>query len=116
MKSLWSKEARDEIVQRGGRIRSGCDGGRAASALAGVAALLVAVAAAVLPARGSDDPWQELRPLLGTWEGTGSGFGGTSAVSHEWQFVLDGKFLRLRTRSVATGEDGSEEHTRTSGT
>lgn len=78
---------------------------RAASVLAAV----VALAAAVAPARGSDDPWQRLRPLLGSWEGTGAGFSGKSEVSHEWQFVLGGKFLRLRTRSVAIGDDGTEE-------
>jgi hypothetical protein len=52
------------------------------------------------------DPWQALRPLAGTWKGEGEGFGAISDVTHEWEFVIQDKFLRLRTRSVQRGESG----------
>jgi hypothetical protein len=58
---------------------------------------------------GQTDRWELLRSLVGTWEGPGSGFGVTSTVSHAWQFVLADQFLRLRTRSVSQGSDGSDE-------
>lgn len=63
------------------------------------------------PALAEDDAWQDLRPLAGDWKGEGSGFGVTSDVTHKWEFVLDEKFLRLRTRSTPREEEkSSEEH------
>jgi hypothetical protein len=49
------------------------------------------------------------RPLLGTWQGEGTGFGSVSDVTHEWEFAVGGQFLRLRTRSVQRPEYGSGE-------
>ncbi len=49
--------------------------------------------------------------LQGEWEGEGSGFGQKSQVQHKWEFVLDKKFLRLKTLSVGTNAAGlSEQH------
>ena len=55
------------------------------------------------------DPWAPLRPLVGSWTGVGSGFGSTSDVRHDWSFVLDDRFLELRTRSVVRKESGPGE-------
>ena len=70
-------------------------------------AALVLFAAVSPPAAG--DPWEGLRPLVGRWQGEGAGFGNTSSVTHDWDFVLADHFLRLRTRSVSAGKDGAEE-------
>jgi hypothetical protein len=56
-----------------------------------------------------DDPWEPFRRLVGEWEGEGSGFGSVSDVSHRWEFVLQGKFVRLSTRSVPRGEGQPDE-------
>jgi hypothetical protein len=56
-----------------------------------------------------EDPWAMVRVLEGVWEGEGVGFGQTSKVTHTWEFVLDGKFLRLRTKSVSAAADGEGE-------
>lgn len=58
---------------------------------------------AVAPAQESpagDDPFSLVRPLSGVWKGESHGFGATSTVTHRWEFVLDGNFLRLSTRSI----------------
>ncbi len=76
-----------------------------------VAALVIAAATLVAAPqlRGQADRWELFRPLVGTWQGPGSGFGVTSAVSHVWDFVLADQFLRLRTRSLSQRADGSDE-------
>jgi hypothetical protein len=56
-----------------------------------------------------EDVWEEFRPLVGKWSGEGSGFGSVSEIVHEWDFVLQGKFLKLSTRSVSQKKDGSKE-------
>jgi hypothetical protein len=43
------------------------------------------------------DVWQPVRFLEGTWEG---GEAGVSKVTQVYQFVLDGNFLYMKTRSV----------------
>jgi hypothetical protein len=53
--------------------------------------------------------WEVFKPLVGRWEGQGSGFGDVSNVMHEWDVVLQGKFMRLRTRSVSQNKEKSEE-------
>lgn len=55
------------------------------------------------------DVWQPYRLLVGEWRGEGSGFGVVSDVSHNWAFVMDGKFLRLKTRSVPRDMESSAE-------
>jgi hypothetical protein len=56
-----------------------------------------------------EDEWRDFRPLVGKWQGEGSGFGVVSDVTHEWEFVIDGKFLRLKTVSIPRTTDGAEE-------
>jgi hypothetical protein len=55
------------------------------------------------------DIWNPLKPLVGKWRGEGSGFGDVSDVTHEWKFVLRGKFLRLRTKSITRTKDKAGE-------
>jgi hypothetical protein len=45
------------------------------------------------------DVWEPLRFLEGTWEGQGDGMSGVSMVRQEYQFILNGNFLRMKTRS-----------------
>ena len=48
----------------------------------------------------SEDPWKLLNYFEGTWEGTGSGESGTSSVNREYEFVLGGTFLQVKSRST----------------
>jgi hypothetical protein len=72
-----------------------------------VAALIGAVFAAPASPSGQDepsgekpDPWNTLRFLAGRWAGTGEGRWGHSTVEREYEFVLGGKFLFARNKSV----------------
>ncbi len=56
-----------------------------------------------------EDVWQPYRLLAGGWKGEGSGFGIVSDVTHEWEFVMGGEFLRLKTRSVPRDMESSAE-------
>jgi len=71
----------------------------------GTGALAAEAPAAAAPV----DPWGPVRPLVGRWQGEGEGFGSVSDVTHEWRFVLQGRFLRLTTRSVQRAETGVGE-------
>ena len=73
-------------------------------AIAMIGSLFIGTARSV----AAEDVWQAFRPLVGKWKGEGSGFGTVSDVTHEWDFVLAGQFLELRTRSVPhqTGASG----------
>jgi hypothetical protein len=46
------------------------------------------------------DVWQPLKFFAGTWEGTGKGQSGTSKVEREYQFVLNGRFLQVKNKSI----------------
>ncbi len=67
-------------------------------------ALASAFLGGVSRAEGEENVWRDFGPIIGTWNGEGSGFGIVSDVTHEWQFVLQGRFLKLRTKSVPRGE------------
>ena len=50
--------------------------------------------------QGEDiDVWEPLRYLEGVWVGQGDGMSGVSTVTQEYRFILNGKFLRVATRS-----------------
>ena len=53
--------------------------------------------------------WRDFDRLVGKWSGTGTESGSTLAVTQTWEWVYDGKFLRLTTHMVATGDDGTRE-------
>jgi hypothetical protein len=46
------------------------------------------------------DAWAPLKFFVGSWEGTGKGQPGVSKIEREYQFVLSGKFLEARNKSV----------------
>jgi len=76
--------------------------------------VFIALAALAFPAgvrcqEDTADPWATVRALEGVWEGEGVGFGQTSRATHSWEFVLDGRFLRLTTTSVTDKSDGESE-------
>jgi hypothetical protein len=49
--------------------------------------------------------WAPFQFLVGTWEGTGQGRPGSSHVRRQYQFVLNGKFLQVKNRSVYDPHD-----------
>lgn len=44
--------------------------------------------------------WTKLNFLVGTWRGTGEGKPGVSQVERTYQFVLNGKFLEVKSQSA----------------
>lgn len=46
------------------------------------------------------DVWEPLRFLEGSWEGRGEGMSGQSDVTQVYDFILNGQFFRMRTKSV----------------
>ncbi len=74
----------------------------------GIAVVVAQVAFAVAAHADEEDAWAPLRPLVGTWHGQGAGFGNVSDLTHEWEFVIDGKFLRLTTLSIPGTEKGAD--------
>ena len=46
------------------------------------------------------DTWETLRPLVGVWEGTGSGQPGVSKIEREYRLVLNDKFLHVQNKST----------------
>jgi hypothetical protein len=71
--------------------------------------IIMAEAAIAQDPVDSQDPWAPVRTLEGVWEGTGSGFGQTSRVTHNWQFVMGGKFFRLETKSISDTNSGEAD-------
>lgn len=45
------------------------------------------------------DPWQQVRFLIGAWQGTVSGQAGTGTVSRTYQFILNDKFIQEQNTS-----------------
>lgn len=46
------------------------------------------------------DPWTPLNFFVGSWEGAGKGKSGSSKIEREYQYVLNGKFLQSRNKSI----------------
>lgn len=80
---------------------------RKSISIAGIVLLIAAVTGAEKPAPKAD-PLAPVQVLEGVWQGEGKGFGQTSSVTHEWETVLDGKFMRLTTLSVTKHDSGPE--------
>jgi hypothetical protein len=55
------------------------------------------------------DVWKPLRFLEGIWEGRGDGMNGISSVTQEYRFILNGKFLRMTTKSVFKPQEKNPE-------
>jgi hypothetical protein len=45
------------------------------------------------------DVWELLRFLEGVWQGQGDGMSGISSVTQEYQFIFNGQFLQMTTKS-----------------
>jgi hypothetical protein len=60
--------------------------------------LFTSVGSAQTPTRA--DPWEPLRSLVGTWEGTGNGQPGVSKIQREYRLVLSDKFLQVQNKST----------------
>jgi hypothetical protein len=61
-------------------------------------ALVSLLAFAAAPA--ADPVWKPLEFFVGSWEGTGQGKAGISKVERSYQFVLNGRFLEARNKSI----------------
>lgn len=65
--------------------------------------LAVAFVISPFPATQSttaSNAWEPLKFFVGKWEGTGKGKPGTSKIERDYQFVLNGKYLNVQSRSV----------------
>ena len=60
--------------------------------------LLATVGLAQTPTRSHS--WEPLRPLVGIWEGTGSGQPGVSKIQREYRFVLNDKYIQVQNKSA----------------
>ncbi len=63
------------------------------------AALVQAVPQDTQP-ENSADQWKPMRYFLGSWEGTGEGFGQESKLNRTYEFILEGKFVFSKNKSV----------------
>lgn len=50
--------------------------------------------------KGQEDVWKPLRFFVGSWECRGEGRPGVSKAEREYKFVLQGKFIEARNKSV----------------
>ncbi|MFQ5918447.1 MAG: hypothetical protein ACE5I4_00190 [Thermoplasmata archaeon] len=55
------------------------------------------------------DRWAPFRPLLGEWIGIGTGLPGEGSEEMDCEFVLQGKFLRIRNHSVYEPQEKNPE-------
>ena len=55
------------------------------------------------------DLWEPFRFFVGSWEGVGTGRAGDSEVKREYQFVLGGKFLEVKSESVFQPQEKNPE-------
>jgi hypothetical protein len=46
------------------------------------------------------DVWEPMKFLVGVWEGKGEGKSGISAVSHDFEFIMKGRYLHMRTKAT----------------
>src|SRR5882724_11604056 len=65
-----------------------------------VPTLLLLAAGGVAQTPTRSDPWEPLRALIGTWEGTGNGQPGQSKVQREYRFVLNYKYIQVQNKST----------------
>jgi hypothetical protein len=46
------------------------------------------------------DIWQPLRFLEGSWQGEGEGMSGHSTATQDYEFILNGQFLQMKSKSI----------------
>lgn len=66
----------------------------------GLAAALVISSVAGQETTTPANVWEPLKFFVGKWVGTGKGKPGASKIEREYQFVFNGKYLRVQSRSV----------------
>jgi len=49
----------------------------------------------------------QLRFLIGRWQGHSEGFGQRSEVEHTYRYILNNQFIQSKTKSTTYAEDGS---------
>jgi hypothetical protein len=64
--------------------------------------LMVVILPALVLAQAAEkkDVWEPLRFFEGEWEGKGEGKSGISKVEKNFQFIMNGQYLHLKTRAV----------------
>lgn len=53
-----------------------------------------------MPSETEKNIWAPFRFFVGSWEGIGEGCSGSSKAERDYEFVLNGKFLRVRNKST----------------
>ena len=61
---------------------------------------IILLAVIMTQASEKEDAWKPMKSLVGKWEGKGEGKSGISTVTKDLQFVLQEKFLQLKTNAV----------------
>lgn len=74
-----------------------------------VAASLLLVFCTLLVHAEETDIWAPFQPLLGEWEGEGGRGPLSSQIQSKYVFVLNGKYIEVRNRSVFPPQEGLEE-------
>jgi len=54
----------------------------------------------ILQADKKKDIWERFQFFVGEWEGKGEGKSGISKVEKNFQFIMNGKYLYLKTKAV----------------
>ena len=51
-------------------------------------------------AEKKQDVWEPMEFVVGEWEGKGEGKSGISTVSHDFEFIMKGRYLHMRTKAT----------------
>lgn len=62
--------------------------------------LIVLISAVAALAQAKTDVWKPLQPFIGEWAGPGGGKTGHGDYERSYKFILNGKFIEVRNRSV----------------
>ncbi len=62
--------------------------------------VIVLPALLVAQAEKKQDVWEPMKSLVGQWEGKGEGKSGISTVSHDFEFIMKGRYLHMRTKAT----------------
>ncbi len=63
-------------------------------------AVVILITAGAVKAQTKPDVWEPFRSFVGDWKGSGGGEPGTGEYTRSYRFVLNGKFLEVRNKSV----------------
>ncbi len=64
--------------------------------------IIVMILPALLAAQAEkkQDIWEPMKFLVGQWEGKGEGKSGISKVNHDFEFIMKGRYLHMRTKAI----------------